>query len=569
MFKKYMNKFSNTIGTVNYLQKVTKENKPTIHTQFETSSDEDDNTSPTHVLTSTPDIILSTAIAELRNTLLFYTWFHGNISGNEAEKLLLGRGKNGSFLVRESQSKPGDFVLSVRTDDKVTHVMIRWQDNKYDVGGGEKYTTLCELIENYKRKPMVETCGTVVHLRQPFNATQINAAGICERVDQLQKGNDGHCYGKGGFWKEFEKLQEQEYRNTFSHREGQRIENRYKNRYKNILPYDHSRVKLTDVDTSVIGSEYINANYIRQPKATELCEKSNYSENLFDQSCPSCGVNQKLNVCRSCEISNKMCAQCGIKSAPLDTCNKCNRNIESMKRSKTKVKNNSPKTYIATQGCLPTTVIDFWNMIWEQNTRVIVMTTKEFERGKSKCAKYWPDEGQSKEWGPATVTALSETSTREYTLRELLLSWKTKEERRIFQYHFQVWPDHGVPSDPGCVLKFLHDVNARQDQIMSSVVTPGPICVHCSAGIGRTGTFIVIDMIIDQIIREGLDTEIDIQHTIQVVRSQRSGMVQTEAQYKFVYLAVQHYIKNMSQAERTEQHSCELSPIKNLGEIYV
>lgn len=87
-------------------------------------------------------------------------------------------------------------MLSVRTDDKVTHVMIRWQDSKYDVGGGEKFTTLCELIEHYKRNPMVETCGTVVHLRQPFNATRITAAGINARVEQLQKENGGHCYGK-------------------------------------------------------------------------------------------------------------------------------------------------------------------------------------------------------------------------------------------------------------------------------------------------------------------------------------------------------------------------------------
>lgn len=113
------------------------------------------------------------------------------------------RGKNGSFLVRESQSKPGDFVLSVRTDDKVTHVMIRWQDNKYDVGGGEKFSTLCELIEHYKKNPMVETCGTVVHLRQPFNATRITAAGINARVEQLQKENGQHCFGKvrTGFFK--------------------------------------------------------------------------------------------------------------------------------------------------------------------------------------------------------------------------------------------------------------------------------------------------------------------------------------------------------------------------------
>lgn len=86
--------------------------------------------------------------------------------------------------------------MSVRTDDKVTHVMIRWHNNKYDVGGGEKFSTLCELIEHYKKNPMVETCGTVVHLRQPFNATRITAAGINARVEQLQNENGEHCYGK-------------------------------------------------------------------------------------------------------------------------------------------------------------------------------------------------------------------------------------------------------------------------------------------------------------------------------------------------------------------------------------
>lgn len=111
-------------------------------------------------------------------------------------------------------------------------------------------------------------------------------------------------------------------------------------------------------------------------------------------------------------------------------------------------------------------------MIWQENTRVIVMTTKELERGKSKCAKYWPDQGQTKEWGPAKVTCLTESSTSDYTLREFLFSWKNRDERRIYQYHFLVWPDHGVPSDPGCVLNFLHDVNARQEQIMLEETTP-------------------------------------------------------------------------------------------------
>ncbi|KAH8306834.1 hypothetical protein KR018_004281 [Drosophila ironensis] len=591
---------------------------------------------PAHLLggsgsgsSSTPGQLL--LLANQRVQLYGFTWFHGNLSGKEAEKLILERGKNGSFLVRESQSKPGDFVLSVRTDDKVTHVMIRWQDNKYDVGGGESFGTLSELIGHYKRNPMVETCGTVVHLRQPFNATKITAAGgINARVEQLVK---------GGFWEEFESLQ-QDSRDTFSRNEGYKTENRLKNRYRNILPYDHTRVKLLDVDHSVAGAEYINANYIRLPTDGDLYNMSSSSESLNSSvpSCPACTAAQTQRNCPNCQVLNKTCVQCAVKTAilPYSNCATCSRKSDSLskhKRSESSassspsngVLNNGPgtptnlsggassclagllkkqsgesslygsgsgsiaererererereayiKTYIATQGCLLTqqvnTVTDFWNMIWQENTRVIVMTTKEYERGKEKCARYWPDEGKTEQFGPARIQCVSENSTSDYTLREFLASWRDQPPRRIFHYHFQVWPDHGVPADPGCVLNFLQDVNTRQSQLAQAGEKPGPICVHCSAGIGRTGTFIVIDMILDQIVRNGLDTEIDIQRTIQMVRSQRSGLVQTEAQYKFVYYAVQHYIQTLIARKRAEEQSLqvgrEYTNIKYTGEI--
>jgi tyrosine-protein phosphatase non-receptor type 11 len=180
------------------------------------------------------------------------------------------------------------------------------------------------------------------------------------------------------------------------------------------------------------------------------------------------------------------------------------------------------------------------------------MTTKEIERGKTKCARYWPDLDKSEDYGAFTVKNISEETSKDYTLREFLVTKSgVEEERRIFHFHFLGWPDHGTPEDPGCVLNFLHDVNLKQESLEKG----GPIVVHCSAGIGRTGTFIVIDMIIDQIQKLGLDCEIDIQRTIQMVRSQRSGMVQTEAQYKFVYLAVQHHIDTLSQRLAAEQKS--------------
>lgn len=217
------------------------------------------------------------------------------------------------------------------------------------------------------------------------------------------------------------------------------------------------------------------------------------------------------------------------------------------------------KKYIATQGPLAATVNDFWWMIWQENSKVIVMTTKEVERGKNKCVRYWPDKQADdspsgiREFGTIRVETLSEKLCVDFILRELKVCRTDggSEERILYQYHFTAWPDHGVPADPGCVLNFLQEVNLKQEQVQPA----GPIVVHCSAGIGRTGTFIVIDQIIDQIKKQGLSCEIDIQRSIQLVRSQRSGMVQTEAQYKFVYLAVQHYVEVLQQRLIAEQKS--------------
>ncbi|NWU91469.1 PTN11 phosphatase, partial [Upupa epops] len=424
-------------------------------------------------------------------------WYHGHLTGREAEKLLREKGKGGSFLVRESQSKPGDFVLSVLTSEEkadtgdrrphVTHVMIHYQpDGKYDVGGGERFDTLTDLVEHYKKNPMVEKSGAVVHLKQPFNATRINAANIDSRVRELNKTADQSEKAKQGFWEEFEMLQQQECKLLYPRKEGQRPENKAKNRYKNILPFDTTRVALRDVDGSVPGSDYINANY--------------------------------------------------IKSIPED-----GRSSE------------QGKVYIATQGCLQSTASAFWAMVYQENSHVIVMTTKEVERGRNKCFRYWPDKGCSRDFGGISVRSLSEREAQGYCLRELeVLRVGTDERPRLVKhYQYFSWPDHGVPTEPGGVLSFLDQVNRAQ----RSIPDTGPIVVHCSAGIGRTGTIIVIDILVDIIQRQGLDCDIDIPKTIQMVRRQRSGMVQTEAQYKFVYMAVQQFIEAEQKRLEEEQRS--------------
>ncbi|KAM5267017.1 tyrosine-protein phosphatase non-receptor type 11-like isoform 11-T11 [Hipposideros larvatus] len=434
-------------------------------------------------------------------------WYHGHLSGKEAEKLLLEKGRPGSFLVRESQSKPGDFVLSVLTKqpDKedhrppVTHIMIRFQpDGKYDVGGGERFDSLSDLVERYKKNPMVEKSGAVVPLKQPLKATRITATSMESRVRELNRPTDVGEKAKQGFWEEFEMLQQQECRLLYPRKEGQRLENKPKNRYKNILPFDTTRVVLRGVDDSMPGADYINANYIRSDPEDK----------------PGHGLG---------------------------------------------------KVYIATQGCLPTTVSAFWMMVHQENTRVIVMTTREVERGRNKCFRYWPELHGSREYGCVHVCSVAESQAQGYCVRELQV-WRPDQEeppRTVKHYQYFSWPDHGVPAEPAGVLGFLEEVNQAQ----RSTPGAGPMVVHCSAGIGRTGTIIVIDILVDLIRRQGLDCDIDVPKTIQLVRRQRSGMVQTEAQYKFVYLALQRYIQGEQLRLREQREPSEERDYQNVGAV--
>uniref|UniRef100_A0A669C882 Tyrosine-protein phosphatase non-receptor type 13 n=1 Tax=Oreochromis niloticus TaxID=8128 RepID=A0A669C882_ORENI len=196
--------------------------------------------------------------------------------------------------------------------------------------------------------------------------------------------------------------------------------------------------------------------------------------------------------------------------------------------------------YIACQGPLPTTLGDFWQMVWEQKSNVIAMMTQEVEGGKVKCQRYWPDTPRTAEMvdDRLQITLIKDQHLDNFVIRLIeVKDVQTNENQIVTHLNYTGWPDHGTPSQPEQLLTFI--------SYMRHVHQSGPIITHCSAGIGRSGTLICIDVVLGLISK---DADFDISDVVRNMRLQRQGMVQTEEQYIFCYQVIL-YVLRCLQAE--------------------
>lgn len=216
------------------------------------------------------------------------------------------------------------------------------------------------------------------------------------------------------------------------------------------------------------------------------------------------------------------------------------------------------RRFIATQGPLPNTIDDFWRMIWEQNSAVIVMITNVYEKGRKKCEQYWPSEGEAV-YGSIQVRLLKE-DTEELAFwthrRFLIQNTKTKKKQQTTRYvshfHYTDWPDHGTPEYSLPVLAYVRQACSANPP------NAGPIVVHCSAGVGRSGTFILLHSMMKHV---DLKRSVNVQGFLRHIRSQRNFLVQTEDQYVFVHDALLDYIQS---GGRTELRPQELAGVLEL-----
>ncbi|XP_074255893.1 tyrosine-protein phosphatase non-receptor type 18 isoform X4 [Saimiri boliviensis] len=205
------------------------------------------------------------------------------------------------------------------------------------------------------------------------------------------------------------------------------------------------------------------------------------------------------------------------------------------------------RAYIATQGPLPHTLLDFWRLIWEFGVKVILMACREIENGRKRCERYWAQEQEPLQTGLFCITLVKEKPLNEdIVLRTLKVTFQKsfsvfQESRSVYQLQYTSWPDRGVPSSPDHMLAMVEE--ARRLQGSGSE----PLCVHCSAGCGRTGVLCTVDYVRQLLLTQMIPPDFSLFDVVLEMRKQRPAAVQTEEQYRFLYHTVAQMFRSTLQ----------------------
>lgn len=187
-----------------------------------------------------------------------------------------------------------------------------------------------------------------------------------------------------------------------------------------------------------------------------------------------------------------------------------------------------PKSFIATQGPIPASIDDFWQMVFDYNVEIIVMLCSLSENGREKCCEYWNDKIKKISF---KVNVLEEKKDGPYLKIRTIVIEKGGVSKKVTQFHFLGWPDHGAPD--------IEDVYSTFDEMIKMIHSEKPVVVHCSAGVGRTGTFITLYNLYNEIIK-GVNTgaSISIFNMVRKLKEMRMFLVESLLQYRFVYLFI-------------------------------
>ncbi|XP_076447635.1 uncharacterized protein LOC143284643 isoform X2 [Babylonia areolata] len=188
--------------------------------------------------------------------------------------------------------------------------------------------------------------------------------------------------------------------------------------------------------------------------------------------------------------------------------------------------------YIAAQGPMPHTVIDFWRMLWEYKVEIVFMACRTVEDRKAKCEKYWPEPGESIMFGNVKVQTESEETVQEHFIKRRLRAEKKSVVHRFIQFQYVGWPDHNIPSSPDVLRRMIEEVRNHRKRLNV------PMVVHCSAGCGRTGTICAIDFAWTLLDRGMVTEGFSMFEVIRVLREQRLSMVQTPDQYEYTHMVM-------------------------------